>query len=108
MRLLTCRLPLYCRNTQEPVDLILVFQKDGHPVHSAEPAFADKAGNLVAHEKVNCPEKDEAGPTMVRVPATVVDEHDRSTVAAAYVTNNGQVIAGSKTFEVHFPKVKKR
>jgi hypothetical protein len=100
--------PLYCRNTQEAVDLILVFQKDGQPVHSAEASFADDKGNLVAHEKVTCPEKDEAGPTLVRVPATVVDDHDRSTVAAAYVANNGQVIAGSKTFEIHFPKVKKR
>jgi hypothetical protein len=100
--------PLYCRNSEAPIDLVLTFQKDKRPVMAADPELADKAGSLVIHDKLKCSEKNEAGATMVRVPATAVSEHDRSTTAAAYVVSDGQVIAGSKMFDVHFPKIKKR
>ena len=60
------------------------------------------------HEQADCLEKNETTPIVLHVPATAVSDHDRSLKAVAFVSNQGELIAGSKTFRVHFPKAKKK
>jgi Zn-dependent protease with chaperone function len=100
-------IPMYCRNAVEPVDVVLIFQKDNRPIQAADPKFAGKDGALVAHDKVPCSDKDDSGPGVVHVPATAVYDHDRSTKAVVVVGSQGQMIAESKPFNVHFPKQRK-
>jgi Zn-dependent protease with chaperone function len=99
--------PLYCRNAAQPVDLALVFQKDNRPLQAADPNFAGKDGSLVFHDKIQCPQKEDASPSEIHVPASAVYDHDRSAKAILLIGSQGQMIAGSKPFDVHFPKQKK-
>jgi hypothetical protein len=101
-------LPMYCRNSDEPVDLIMVFQKDNHPVKAADPQFADKDGNLAVHEKADCLQKNESTPISLHLPSTAVSDKDRSITAAAFIGSNGALIAETKSFGVHFPKARKK
>jgi hypothetical protein len=101
-------LPLYCRNAAEPVDIAVVFLKDGRPIQAADPSFAGKDGALVVHQKTQCFEKEDASIVKIHVPAAAVYEHDRSTKAIVAVGNQGQMVAETKPFDVHFPKQKKR
>jgi Zn-dependent protease with chaperone function len=101
-------LPMYCRNSDEPVDLMLVFQKDNHPVKAADPQFADKDGNLAVHEKADCLQKNESTPVLLHLPSTAVSDKDRSITAAAFIGSDGGLIAETKSFGVHFPKAKKK
>jgi hypothetical protein len=101
-------LPMYCRNAEAPVDVVLIFQKDKLPVQAANPEFAGKDGNLAFTEKVDCLEKNETTPVVLSIPASAVTDHDRSLKATAFVATDGGLIAKSKTFDVHFPKVKKK
>jgi len=101
-------LPMYCRNSDEPVDLILVFQKDNHPVRATDPQFADKDGNLAVHEKADCLQKNESTPVLLHLPSTAVSDKDRSISATAFIGSNGTLIAETKAFGVHFPKAKNK
>jgi hypothetical protein len=101
-------LPLYCRNADQLVDLVLVFNKGGHAVKAVSNEFADKDGNFVVHEKSICIDKSEATPTYIHVPAGAVAEKDRAMKAAAFVGASGELIAGSKQFDVRLPKLKKK
>ena len=101
-------LSMYCRNSDEPVDIMLAFQKDSHPVKAADPQFADKDGNLAIHEKADCLQKNETIPITLHIPSTAVSDKDRSITAAAFIGSNGALIAETKTFDVHFPKSKKQ
>ena len=102
------RIPMYCRNADVPLDVRLTFQKNNHRVRAADPQLADKDGNLVFHEQVVCLDKDDTGPALFRVPASAVTETDRSVKSTAFVGTGGELIAASKAFDVHFPKVKKQ
>jgi Zn-dependent protease with chaperone function len=95
--------PLYCRNSDRPVDFTLVFEKDNHPVKAADAEFSDKDGNLVFHERADCLEKNETIPVLVHIPARAVSAHDRSVKATAYVWSQGNLVGNSKLFDVHFP-----
>jgi hypothetical protein len=101
-------LPMYCRNSDEPVDLMLAFQKDNHPVRAADPQFADKDGNLAFHEKADCLQKNDTTPILLHLPSTAVSEKDHSITAAGFIASNGALIAETKTFNVRFPKTKKK
>jgi hypothetical protein len=98
--------PLYCRNATHSVDAIVLFQKDKHSVPSADPHYADKEGNLAYRQEITCPTKDEA-PVAISIPATVVSPHDRSLKATVFVATEHSLVAQSKPFDVHFPKMKK-
>ena len=100
-------LPMYCRNSDEPVDIMLAFRKDGHPVKAADPQFADKEGNLAVHEKDDCLQKNETIPISLHLPSAAVSDRDRSITAAAFIASNGALIAETKAFGVHFPKLRK-
>jgi len=99
-------LPMYCRNSDSPVDVVLVFRKDNHPVKASDPQFTDKNGNFAFHDKVACLEKNENSPVVLQVPAEAISGHDRNLKAVAYVEANDEPIAGSKEFDIHFPAVK--
>lgn len=101
-------LPMFCRNSDEPVDVVLMFQKDKHPVRAADPAFEDKDGNLFYREKADCLEKNETSALAIHLPAGAVAEHDRSLKAQTFIADHGQLIASSKLFDIHFPKSKKK
>ncbi len=100
-------LPMYCRNSDKPVDLAVVFQKDKHPVKSSDPNFSDKDGNFAVHDKADCLEKNETVPVTLHVPSTAVSERDRSLKARAFIAADGQLIGSTKEFAVHIPKAKK-
>jgi len=98
-------IPMYCRNSTKPVDFIVTFAKDNHPVKAADPKFSDKDGNLTFHDRADCLEKNETIPVLLHVPASAVSAHDRSLKATAYVESEGNLIASSKVFDIHFPVV---
>jgi hypothetical protein len=43
------RIPMYCRNADAPVDVLLTFEKNNHRVRAADPRLADGDENLVFH-----------------------------------------------------------
>ena len=98
--------PFYCRNSESPIDIVIAFRKDNHPVKASDPQFTDKSGNFAFHDKVACLEKNENSPVVLQVPAEAVSGHDRNLKAVAYVECNDEPIAGSKEFDIHFPAVK--
>jgi len=98
--------PVSCRNATEPVNVVLMFEKDSHPVQANDERFADKDGNLVFSQKADCSEKDSPAPISVEVPDTAVSNHDRSVKATVIVIADGGVIASSKAVNVQFPKAK--
>ena len=100
-------LPMYCRNAEGPVYLAVVFQKDNHPVKAADSSFSDDQGNFIVRTKADCLEKSEMAPTVLHVPAGAVSEKDRSLKAEAFASDNGQLIANTKLFDVHIPKSKR-
>jgi hypothetical protein len=99
-------IPMYCRNSDEPVDLAITFRKDNHSVKAADPKFADKDGNFDVVDKADCLGKNETAPVTLHIPATAIAGKDRSLKAEVFVSSNGELIASSKQFDVHFPKVK--
>ncbi len=99
-------IPVYCRNSDRPVDLVLAFEKDNHPVKATDSEFSDKDGNLAFHERTDCLEKNETTPVLLHVPANALSAHDRSLKAKAYVESEGNLIACSKPFDIHFPVAK--
>lgn len=100
--------PMYCRNSDQPVDLLIAFQKDGRSLRATGPEFADKDGNLTVHDKADCLSKNETVPIAIHVPARAVSDKDRSLKAALYVADKGQIIGGTTSFDVHFPRVRKK
>jgi len=98
-------LPIYCRNAVEPLQLIVLFQKDKHLVHAADDQHRGEKGELVFKQEFECSEKTEASPIVVHLPATLVFKDDRKSEALAYVySKNGQFLEEFKPFNVHFPK----
>jgi hypothetical protein len=95
--------PVYCRNSDQPVEVILAFEKDNHPVKAADSELSDKDGNLTFHDRADCLEKNETIPIVLHVPASAVSGHDRSLKGTAYVESQGNLIASSKVFDIHLP-----
>ena len=102
------KVPMYCRNSDQPVNLVLAFTKDNRPVKAAKSEFANKDGNLVIYDRADCLEKNETTPVIVRVPAEAIQDRDRALKAVAYIGSEGEPIAVSKPFDVHFPKPKRQ
>jgi len=100
--------PIYCRNATGPVGLAIVFEKDNRPLRAADTEYADSAGNLIFRQHVDCADKDEAMPALAKIPSFAVSGHDRTAKATLFVTNEGEIIAASKPFDVHFPKIKNK
>lgn len=100
--------PIYCHNAEGPVKLLLSFEKDKHPVKATDPQFATKDGDLLIQQNASCLDKDDASLISLHIPATVVSDRDRSVKATLLVADGDSMIARSKAFDVHFPKVKKR
>ncbi|MGH9500599.1 MAG: M48 family metallopeptidase [Terriglobales bacterium] len=99
-------LPMYCRNSDQPVELVVVFQKGGHPVKAANADYGDKDGNLAIHDKADCLEKTETTPITLHIPANAVSGSDRKLKGKAFIANGGEMIGATKAFDVHFPKAK--
>ena len=98
-------LPIYCRNATEPLQLMILFQKDKHLVQSADPEHSAEKGELVFKQEFECNEKTEATPVIVHLPATLVSKDDRKSQALVYVySKQGEFVEEFKPFEVHFPK----
>ncbi len=95
--------PVFCRNSDQPVEVILAFEKDNHPVKAADSELSDKDGNLTFHDRADCLEKNETIPIVLHLPASAVSGHDRSLKGTAYVESQGNLIASSKLFDIHFP-----
>jgi hypothetical protein len=100
-------LPAYCRNSDEPIDLLVVFRKNRRPVPAANPEFADKDGNLAFRDKADCLEKNETTSIRLSIPASAVTSQDRSIKGKVYVGNQGELLAASNEFDVHFPNASK-
>jgi len=100
-------IPLYCRNANAPLDVLLAFEKDNHPVKSADAGLANKDGNLIVREKAECFDRNDNVPVVLHVASTAVTDHDRSTKAMVMIGDGAAVLAASKLFDVHFPKLKK-
>lgn len=100
-------IPLHCRNSNGPVNVILLFEKDHHPIKAADSQLANKDGNLAYLQRADCPDD---GDTLVdlHVPAAAVADQDRSAKAVAYVARDMEPLAQSAAFDVHFPKPKKK
>lgn len=98
-------LPICCRNATEPVQLIILFQKDKLLIQSADQDHRTKKRELVFKQEFECSEKTEATPIIVHLPATLVSKDDRKSQALAYVySKDGEFLDEFKPFDVHFPK----
>lgn len=98
-------LPIYCRNAVEPLQLIILFQKDKHLIQAADQEHRTEKGELAFRQEFECSEKTEAVPIIVHLPATLVSKDDRKPQALAYVySKDGEFLDEFKPFDVHFPK----
>lgn len=100
-------IPLYCRNSKSPVDLLVRLFKDNKPVKTNDQRYSDQSGNFVLRQETECLDRDDAVPLSIRIPATAVSEHERSTKATLLIASSGEMIASFRSFDVHFPKLSK-
>jgi hypothetical protein len=102
---LDIRIPLYCRNTIAPIDVVLTFSQNAQPVPSADAAFRDVKGNLAVRDQFRGGDKDDSQPFSVEIPASAVLERERKIKARAAVFEaNGTLLAVGNEFDVHIPK----
>lgn len=99
-------IPVSCRNVDEPIEVVLIFEKDNQTVKAADPQFGTLDGTLLFRKSTQC--SDNEGSVLVQVPAEAVGEHDRSVKATAAVVAESGIIGQTKLFDVHFPKPKKQ
>jgi hypothetical protein len=98
-------LPLYCRNVSEPLNLVIHFSKDKHPLQTSDEQYRDSAGNLAVRQKIVCLDREDAAPLNLHLPASLVSEKDRKTEAQVFVlTFTGEVLERFKSLDVKFPK----
>jgi hypothetical protein len=98
-------LPIYCRNATEPLQLVLLFQKDKHPVQAADAQYRNEKGELVFKQEFECSEKTEATPIVLHLPTTLVSKDDRKSQASVYVfSREGELLDEFKPLDIHFPK----
>ncbi len=84
--------PLYCRNTPDPVRLLFVFFKDNKPLHFRH------------EETVTCPEKEESTPTIVSFANPSSDSNRKFESQVFALSANGDALEESSRFKVLFPK----
>jgi hypothetical protein len=98
-------LPLYCRNSSEPVTVIVDFDRKGSPVPAGDNSFRDEAGNLRIIKTIICPTAEDSSPVDVEVPASALADRDRKLRAQVIVAGpNLSKAEESKAFDVHIPK----
>jgi hypothetical protein len=97
---------LHCRNAESPLTVMVAFTKNNRPVPSHSQVYRDSAGNLLVREEISCPDADEeARPLLINLPATALAASDRRLKGrVVLVDSNGEAIAISQSFDVHFPK----
>jgi hypothetical protein len=99
-------LPIYCRNTREPLSLVVRFSKGNQQIQSESGEYRDSTGNLEFRQQVTCTDKENASALDVHVPASLVSEKNRKTKAQVEVLSPvGEVLARFNSFEVDFPRV---
>lgn len=93
--------PLFCRNEQQPVSVVVVFLKDNAVIKTG----ASDGDVLHFSEKVQCPDNENSMPLVVHVPADTITGHDRKLDARLIVVSpEGTTLEESKQFKVAFPK----
>ncbi len=98
-------LPIYCRNASAPLQFLINFRKDKHPIQALDQQHRNDRGELVFRQDFECSEKTEATPIVVRLPATLVSKDERKVQALVYVySRDGVFLEEYKPFDVHFPK----
>jgi len=98
-------LPIYCRNATEPLQLVVNFSKDKHPIQAQDQQYRNERGELTIRQEFECSEKTEAVPIVLHLPATLVSKDKRNVEALAYVySGGGAFLEEFKPFHVHFPK----
>jgi hypothetical protein len=102
------KIPLYCRNSQKPLDIVVMLQKDNRRVKALDPAFADQKGDFVLHQRAECVDKDDAVPVSIHIPAKAISSNDRSVKAEVAIASDIEPIAMTKSFDLHLPKVQKQ
>jgi hypothetical protein len=98
-------IPLYCRNTSDPVTLVIQFSRDRREVPAALPEFRSPSGNLELRQSVQCPDQEDAKPIEVHMPANAMAGRDRKLKALTIVVGpRNSVLEVSKVFDVRIPK----
>lgn len=98
-------LPIYCRNASAPLQFLINFRKNKHPIQALDEQHRNDRGELIFRQDFECSEKTEATPIVVRLPATLVPKDKRKIEAVVYVySDHGVFLEEYKPFEVHFPK----
>jgi hypothetical protein len=104
-RTLDISVPLYCRNNTGDVRVVVSFAHKNQGVPSRHPSYSSRSGNLEARERIPCPNKEDATPAEIRIPAAALLGRDRKLKAEIFVLGpDGALIERSKIFNVHFPK----
>ena len=98
-------LPIYCRNATDPLQFLILFQKQKQLIHAIDDQHSDEKGDLAFRQDFNCSEKTEAAPLTVHLPAILVRKEDRKLQALVYVySQRGDFLEEFKPVAVHFPK----
>jgi hypothetical protein len=99
------RVPIYCRNTIAPVDVVLRFSRNAQPIPTTDTTFRDTKGDLVVQQEFQCGDRDEGRPFSVAISAGAVSDRDRKMKARMVVFDaNGGLLALGDEFDVHIPK----
>jgi hypothetical protein len=98
-------LPIYCRNANAPLKLLINFRKEKRPIQTLDEQHRNDRGELIFRQDFECSEKTEAEPIVVRLPATLVSKDERKVEALVYVySGEGVFLEEYKPFDVRFPK----
>lgn len=93
--------PIFCRNEQQPVSVVVVFLKDNGVIKTG----TSEGDVLHFTEKVQCADNENSMPLVVHVPAETITGHDRKLDARLIVVSSeGTTLEESKQFKVVFPK----
>jgi|HubBroStandDraft_6_1064221.scaffolds.fasta_scaffold16084_3 hypothetical protein len=98
-------LPIYCRNATDPLQLAILFRKDGRLVQAPDQEHRTDKGELIFKQQFECSEKTEAAPVAVHLPATLVSKENRKLQAHVFVYSmEGELVEEFRPFDVRFPK----
>jgi hypothetical protein len=98
-------LPVYCRNSLEPVQAVVYFEKDHQLLRAPMPDFSDTKGNLVFRQQFACSEKGEANPIVLHLPVALVREGEHNVEATVEIfSSGGDFLDEFKPVTFNFPK----
>lgn len=94
------RVPFSCRNSANPIAVLLTFSHNNRPVHAVDPKYGGKTGELELLRYMPCLENGEMSADLPSITTT----EKKMKGSAFFVSSDGTMLETIKNFNVELPK----